>query len=271
VESGSDQIYDVHPDGSYAQLTPGLPYINSTHKRLQVDINGDIWELDQIFGLQHFNSSGNLVATITPSQVSSLLGIPLQPFDDFAIDGSGNIDLTVFEDFGTGIIDFAPFGSYATDLPGHSKLIRIAPDGSSAKVLDDLSQPYLSIATVNGVLTEYVDPTDSCYGNPGFVRVDPNTGDIIVSNVNNSIGAIGNTSMCSDGVLSINPTTAAITVMIPPTACDGYGCQSQTIPPFGTFGGSDLTFGGSSLHWGSMEASHRKMREILCSILTVIT
>ncbi len=249
VESGSDQIYDVHSDGSYAQLTPGLSYIDSTQKRMQVDINGDIWTLDQISGIQHYDSSGNLLSTITPTQVSSLVGIPLQPFDDFAIDGSGNIDLIAFQDFGVGNWNYG-YGAIPEDLPGHSKLIRMAPDGSSATILDDLSQPYLSIATVSGVLTEYVDPTDSCEGNPGFVRVDPNTGNIIVSNVNNSIGGIGNTSMCSDGVLSINPTTAAISVMIPPTACDGYGCQSQTIAPFGTFGRSDLTFGGSSLGWG---------------------
>jgi hypothetical protein len=245
------QIYDIHPDGSYVQLTSGNPGGNiGGLEKLHVDVNGDILVLDEQNGIQRFDSNGNLLSTISPAQVSSLIGIPLQTFSDFAIDGSGNIDLTVFEDFGPGIVSFAPFGSYATDLPGHSKLIRVAPDASWATYLTDLSQPYMSIATVGGVLTESVDPTDSCYGNAGYIRVDPNTGDIIVSNVNNSVGAIGSTSMCSDGVLSINPTTAAITVMIPPTACDGYGCQPQTIPPFGTFGSTDLTFGGSSLHAG---------------------
>jgi len=246
------QLYDIHPDGTYVQLTPGNPSGNACQllEKLLVDVKGDIWVLNETIGIQHYDSNGDLLATITSAQVASLTGIPLQYIEDFAIDGSGNLDLVVVSDLGNGYINFLPFGDEYTDLPGVSKLIRIAPDASSATYLVDLNQPYLSLATVQGVLNEYIDPTVSCYGNPGYVRVDPNTGNIIVSSVNNAVGSIGSTAMCSTGVLSINPTTAAITVVLPPYACDGYGCRPQTVPPFGTFSSTDLTFGGSTLHSG---------------------
>ena len=250
VASGNDQLFDVHPDGSYTQLTTGVGYADTGLKRLQVDVKGDIWVLDSYVGIEHFDSTGNLLATITSAQVAALTGIPLQGIADFAIDGRGNIDLVAAQDLGIGYWNYG-YGEIPEDLPGISKLFRVAPDASSATYLDDLNTPYLSLATVSGILTEYVDPASGCFGNPGFVRVDPNTGNIIVSNVNNTIGNVGSTAGCSSGVLSINPTTAAISITIPPYACDGAGCQPQTIPPFGTFTANDLTFGGSTLHEGT--------------------
>jgi hypothetical protein len=246
----SRQIYDIHPDGSYSTISPGLPYNVAGLVRMQVDVTGDIWVLDSNAGLQQYDSNGNLLATITRAQVGSLTGIPLLSLNDFAIDGSGRIVLIATQDLGAGYLNFG-FGQYYTELPGRSKLIRLAADGSSAAYLDDLNQPYLSLQTVNGVLTEYVDVSTSCYGNPGFVRVDPTNGNIIVSNVNNSVGADGGRAVCSDGLLSINPKTAVITPVIPTVACDGYGCASLTDPNYGTYYYTDLTFAGSSLHVGN--------------------
>ncbi|HTU46850.1 MAG TPA: PKD domain-containing protein [Bryobacteraceae bacterium] len=249
AQSGYSQIYDIHSDGGYSQLTPGLPYGGANLRRLQVTYNGDIWSLDANTGLYHYDSNGDLLSTITPAQIGPLVGLKLLSFSDFAFDGSGRIDLTAREDFCqvTGISS-----ACGVDGPGPGVVIRVAPDGSSATLLDQVEQPYGSVQLVNGVPTPIPGGPSGCEGiyGAGFIRVDPNTGKIIVSNVNNSDG-----SKCDSGVFSIDPTTAAVAEVIP-AYCNYNGggeCPGgiATDPTYGSFYGNDLTFGGSSLHAGA--------------------
>jgi Bacterial Ig-like domain (group 3)/PKD domain len=252
TESGNDQIYDVHPDGSYNQLTPGVPYID-TLRKLKVEVNGDIWMLggNNGFGtngtyggiLHHYDSQGNLLATITPAQVGSLTGLSLMSIDDFAMDGSGKIDLTATEDLGPGCFDIN-LSACSGHVPGPGVAIRVAPDASSASFLDEVETRNVSVQIVNGVLIANQVPACTGLYGAGFLRVDPNNGNILVSNVNG-----GDPTRCDFGVFSINPTTAAITEVIPAGAVINSCCQVSD-PTYGMFYSTDLTFGGSSLHDG---------------------
>ena len=248
TQSGSDQIFDVHADGSFSQLTPGVPYFD-TLRKLKVDVNGDIWELggNNGFGingtyggsLHHFDSQGNLLATITPAQLGTLTGLSLVSIDDFDMDGSGRIDLTATEDLGPGCYDTA-LSVCTGHVPGPGVLIRMAPDASSAAFLVEVETRNFSVQMVNGVLVATEQGCAGLYG-AGFVRVDPNNGNILVSNVNG-----GDPTRCDFGVFSIDPTTAAFTEVIP---AGSPGVVSD--PTYGMYYSTDFTFGGSTLHWGS--------------------
>jgi hypothetical protein len=248
TESGSDQIFDVHPDGSYSQLTPGVSY-NDTFRKLKVDLNGDIWTLGGNNGLgtsgtyggilHHYDPQGNLLATIPPAQVGSLTRLSLLSIDDFDIDGSGSIDLTATEDLGPACYDVS-LSVCAGHVPGPGVVIRLAPDASSAAFVDEVETRNLSVQTVNGVLVVSVQGCAGLYG-AGFLRVDPNNGNILVSNVNGC-----DPTRCDEGLFSINPTTAAITEVIPAAAV-----VEVSDPTYGMFSSTDLTFGGSTLHWGA--------------------
>jgi hypothetical protein len=252
TESSTDQIFDVHPDGTFSQLTPGIAHID-TLRKLKVDVNGDIWVLggNNGFGingtyggiLQHYDSKGNLLATIPPAQVGSLTGLSLLSLDDFAIDGSDNIDVTATEDLGPACFDAA-----MTVCTGHAAgpgvVIRVALDASSATFLAEVETRNVSTHIVNGTLI--VNQIPACTGlyGAGFLRVDPNNGNILVSNVNG-----GDPTRCDFGVLSIDPTTAAITEVIP-TGAIVNSCCLVNDPTYGMFYETDLTFGGNTLHDG---------------------
>ena len=249
TQSGNDQIYDVHADGSFSQLTPGVPFID-TLRKLKVDVNGDIWELggnndlgiNGTYGgiLHHFDSNGNLLATITPAQMGSLTGLTLVSIDDFDFDGSGRIDLTATEDLGPGCYD-PSFNLCTGHVPGPGVVLRMAPDASSAAFLVEVETRNISVQMVNGVLVAIEQGCAGLYG-AGFLRVDPNNGNILVSNVNG-----GDPTRCDEGLFSIDPTTAAITEVIP---AGGTGALFSD-PTYGMYYTTDFTFGGSTLHWGA--------------------
>jgi len=246
----SRDIYDIHPDGTYSTIRPGLGYNLGGLQTMHVDVNGDIGVLDTNIGLQHYDAQGNLIATITPAQIGALTGLSLQYFNDFAIDGSGNLDLLAVEDLGPGNQNF--YGGLivipTAHLPGRIKLIQAALDASSAKFLSDVDQGYDSVQEVGGVLTEFIGSRDSgCSVPTGFVRVDPNSGQIVVSNVNGA-----QAGRCQDGVWNVDPKSGAMSEVIP-AGCAYYGssgCGFVTEDPYGSFYYSDLTFGGNTLHQG---------------------
>lgn len=242
VQVSGNAIYDVHPDGSSTQLTPSSP-LPGYPERLQVAYNGDIWVLNSI-ELNHYDSNGDLLSTITPAQLGALTGLPLLTLNDFAIDGSGRIDLTAEEDLcqATGISS-----ACGVDGPGLGVAIRVAPDASSATLLDNVNQPYMNIEIVNGVPTPIYNPYTPCAGlyGGGFIRVDPNDGDVLVSNVNGGDG-----TRCAEGLFSINPTTAAMSELIPPRCSPSAGCAIAD-PIYGYWPqGLVLAFGGNGLFTG---------------------
>lgn len=253
TQSGSDQIFDVHADGSYSQLTPGVPFIDSSVRKLKVDVNGDIWELggNNGFGisgtyggiLHHYDSKGNLLATITPAQIGSLAGLSLVSLDDFDIDGSGRIDLTATEDLGPGCFDTS-LTVCTGHVAGPGVVLRMVPDASSAAFLDEVETRNVSVQIVKGVLVAIQVPACTGLNGAGFLRVDPNNGNVVVSDVNG-----GDPTRCDFGVFSINPTTAAITEVIPGSAIINSCCDLSD-PTYGMYYATDMTFGGSSLHWG---------------------
>jgi hypothetical protein len=253
TQSGTDQIFDVHPDGSFSQLTPGIPFID-TLRKLKVDVKGDIWELggNNGFGingtyggsLHHYDSKGDLLATITPAQMGSLTGLSLVSIDDFDMDGSGRIVLTATEDLGPGCFDVS-LNVCTGHVAGPGVVIRMAPDASSAAFLAEVETRNVSVQIVNGVLiATQIQACTGLYG-AGFLRVDPNNGNIVASNVNG-----GDPTRCDFGVFSIDPTTAAITEVIPAGAVVNSCCLVSD-PTYGMFYSTDLTFGGSSLHDGA--------------------
>ncbi|HXJ17593.1 MAG TPA: PKD domain-containing protein, partial [Candidatus Polarisedimenticolia bacterium] len=247
----SREIYDVHANGSVSTLKPGLGYNLGGLQNLHVDVNRDIWVLSSNM-LEHYDMNGNLLATITPSQVGSLAGIPLLSFVDFALDGRGDIILLANEDLGPGHLVFSIYDFYSPDLRGRTKVIRLAKDSSRASFLADVNQAYTSLQTINGVLYQYANASDGCVQSPQGISIDPD-GYIVVSNMN-----AADPRRCANGAWKIDPDTGTMTEVIP-AGGDAFGGGSVTEDPYGTFYGTNLVFGGQTLFMGGFEAGPARL------------
>ncbi len=249
--AGNANIYDIHPDGTYTQLVPGVGYADTLLKNLHVDVNGDIWVLSTNM-LQHYNSNGTLLGTITPAQVGMLTSLSLGSFDDFVLDGRGDIIILAVEDLGVGYVNIAIgstlYAQYPSDISGHTKVIRLAKDASRASFLADVHLPYYLYQTVSGVLYAWTDARDSCEGAPQAVSLDPK-GNIVVGGID-----ANDLTRCGNGAWTVDPDTGAMTEVIP-AGGRAYGGYYVTEAPYGTFTQTNLAFGGSSLFYGSWGAA----------------
>lgn len=238
----SRELYRVAPDGTFSTLKPGLGFNLGGLHALHVDANQDIWVLDGT-SIQHYDATGNLLNSITPQQVSQLSGsVPLKAFQDFVLDGRGDIIALALEDAGPGIEDIGGFFQIFSDhLDGRMKVFRIGKDGSRASFLADVNQAYLSRQVVNGqtVITIFAA---GGVGNDQSIAIDP-TGNIVVSAMNAADPLRG-----SRGVWTVDPDTGAMTEVIPAGPLNNNG--SVTEAPYGSFSGIFLTFGGNNLHTG---------------------
>lgn len=237
----SRELYRVAPGGAYSTLKAGYGYNFGGLHALHVDVNQDIWVLDDS-SIQHYDSDGNLLNTITPQQVSLLAGQSLKSFRDFALDGRGDIIALAIEGLGPGTEDISGYYQiYSSNLDGRTKLLRIAKDGTRASFIADVNQYYQSRQVVNGQTLIEVDASGGGLGEDQSVAIDPN-GNIVVSAMN-----ANDPLRCSCGVFTIDPDSGQITEVIPP----GRSITSfVTEAPWGDFFGVTLTFGGNNLFSG---------------------
>jgi hypothetical protein len=243
----SRELYRISRSGQVTTLRPGYGYNYGGLQSLHVDVNGDIWVLSTP-QLEHFDSNGVLLNTITPAQVASASGVPLNYFTEFVLDGRGDILLTAMEDAGPGVKQVVLGGtvygqSFNPHLDGRLKLFRVSKDANRASYLADLNQHYINRYVVNGTQYEDFDYRNGAGADAGMA-IDPN-GDVVIAGINAT-----DTSRSPGGVWKFDPNTGAGTEVIP--AGRSGATLVVTDPVYGTFFGTDLAFGGHSLGAGGM-------------------
>jgi hypothetical protein len=204
----SREIFRVSPDGNVTTLKPGIGGNFGGLIALHVDLNGDIWVLNQTY-FEHYNSTGALLNTISINQVGSLVGVPLFVFNDFTLDGRG---------------DILVLARTATPTTWKWKLLRLAKDASRASFIADVSQ----------------GPGGCSGGDSPSLAID-NAGKIVVAAAG---GPAPQFPFANTGIWRVDPTNGSVEQVIPYDA----GTNCGLIPsPFGPFQQIRLFFGTADL------------------------
>ncbi|MCL4524660.1 MAG: Ig-like domain-containing protein, partial [Acidobacteria bacterium] len=217
--------------------------------------NGDIWVLKPSRGfpfptgaLDHYDSTGLLLNTITRQQIETLAGIHILNVIDFVLDGRGDIIMSILEDLGPGSIeylDFPMFNRPSSNIPGRIKVLRLAKDASRASVIADVDQNYYRTYLRNGqlVLEDFAGRSGGSHS--AGLAIDPN-GKIVVAHVNNLIWP-----NVGSGIFSLDPDTGQMTEVIMDTRMNDplgtyngvqqhlfAGLGGIPMPPWGGIGGA---------------------------------
>jgi len=205
----SRELFRVAPDGSVITLKPGLGFNLGGLQALHVDLNGDIWVL-QTTSFQHYNSTGTLLNTITVNQVGTLVGVSLLAFNDFTLDGRG---------------DILVLARTADPTLWKWKLLRLAKDASSASFIADVSQG-----------------PGTCSGDDNPALAIDNAGNVVVGMAS---GPSPQALFTESGVWTVDPTNGSVQQVIPYDA----GTNCGLIPsPFGPFQQLHPFFGPNDFH-----------------------
>jgi hypothetical protein len=204
----SRELFRVSPDGSVITLKSGLGFNLGGLQALHVDLNGDIWVLNTT-AFQHYDSTGALLNTISVSQVGTLVGVPLFAFNDFTLDGRG---------------DILVLARTTSQTLWTWKLLRLAKDASSASFIADVSQ------------------------GPGFCSGDDNPALAIDNAGNVVVGMVSGPSpqalFTESGVWTVDPTNGSLQKVILSDVGTNCGLVSS---PFGPFQQLHLFFGPDDL------------------------
>jgi hypothetical protein len=204
------QLYRVAPTGEVATLGVG-PGVFVRPLALHVDLNEDIWVLRQFpTDLERYSAGGVLLGTLTPNQIGSLLGISLPRFNDFVLDGRGDIVLL------------------AQQTGGIWKVIRVAKDGSRASVIaGDVSRPDANAL--------------GCFGTDDPALAIDDDGNIVLTGVS---GPAPEPIETETGVWLVDPNDGAMRELIPAGAGSNCGLIDSSYGPFQSV---ELGFGGARL------------------------
>lgn len=218
------QLYRVAPTGEVATLGVG-PGVFVRPLALHVDLNEDFWVLRQFpTDLERYSAGGVMLGTLTPNQIGSLLGISLPRFNDFVLDGRGDIVLL------------------AQQTGGIWKVIRVAKDGSRASVIaGDVSRPDANAL--------------GCFSTDDPALAIDHDGNIVLTGVS---GPAPEPIETETGVWLVDPNDGAMRELIPAGAGSNCGLIDSSYGPFQSV---ELGFGGVRLlsnllpfrTWGGVE------------------
>jgi hypothetical protein len=232
----SGEVLRIRPDGSFSTLHPGLG--GRILRALHVDVNGDTWVVNQS-DVEHYDANGVLKKTITIAQFSALVGTPLIEFQDFVLDGRGNVLVLAVENKGAVQVELAPgFYTIRNPLEGRTKLYRMANDGSSAAFITDVHEPWV-IAMVNGVPTAV-----GCSPGPRIASLALDQGGQAVVAGVNSLNL-----KRSGGVFAVDPESGQIREAIPSSRVSNCAPVSDD-PRFPPYFGVSLGVGGNPINFG---------------------